>query len=60
MTPLFGLTADPLTSRVSRTWDAAYDDPTYRALVAELGIPGLGDKGTGDGRAVIVGEVISS
>jgi hypothetical protein len=39
MTPT-GITLDALTGPVP-TWSIDYDDPTYRALVAALGIPGL-------------------
>jgi hypothetical protein len=37
------------------TWHPAYDDPTYRVLVSELGIPGLlSGPATGP---VVVGEL---
>jgi len=35
-----GITLDPLVGPVP-TWSDAYDDPTYRALLGVLGIPGL-------------------
>jgi hypothetical protein len=57
MTPHHGVPlTDPLTSKQSRTWDPEFDDPTYRALVAELGPPGLL---VGPART-IAGEVIPS
>jgi hypothetical protein len=44
---------DPLVGRVP-TWHPAYDDPTYRALVVERGVPGT-SIGAGP---VVVGETL--